>query len=169
VIAVGVLLVLTQVENGLTTAIRAMFGVEPPLLVLASVVGLLFAYLVRFLSVAYHPVQTGLERIPVALDESARALGASAAGVLRDVHAPLLRNSLLTGMTLVMMEVMKEMPATMLIRPFGVDTLAVEIWQRTTDAMWVEAAPPSLAILVAGALLACTLTRLRVAQSGGDR
>jgi iron(III) transport system permease protein len=135
--------------------------------VLASVAGLLFAYLVRFLSVAYHPVQTGLARIPLSLDESARALGASAAGVLRDVHAPLLRDALLTGMTLVMMEVMKEMPATMLIRPFGVDTLAVEIWQRTTDAMWVEAAPPALAILIAGALLACTLTRLRVTPRGG--
>jgi iron(III) transport system permease protein len=166
VIAVGVLLVLTQVENALTAGIRAIFGVEPPLIVLASVAGLLFAYLVRFLSVAFHPVQTGLERIPVSLDESARALGATAAGVLRDLHAPLLRDSLLTGMMLVMMEVLKEMPATMLIRPFGVDTLAVEIWQRTTDAMWVEAAPPSLAILLAGALLACTLTRLRTSPRG---
>jgi iron(III) transport system permease protein len=168
VIAVGVLLLLTQTERGLSAAWQTLFGATPGLLVIGSLAGLLFAYLVRFLAVAYYPVQTGLNRIPGAFDEAARSLGAGKTRVLREVHAPLLRTSLLAGAVLIVVEVMKEMPMTMLIRPFGFDTLAVDIWQRTTEAMWVEAALPALTIVLVGALLVAMLTRWQ-RQPGGVR
>lgn len=160
VVAVGVLLVLARVDRMIESVAGAFAGFEPPLLA-ASVAGLLFAYLVRFIAIAYYPVQAGLARIPVALDESAQVLGAGRGAVLRQVHAPLLRGSLTTAAILVFVEVLKELPATMLIRPFGFDTLAVEVWQRTNDAMWIEAAPPSLAIVAAGAVLVWLLTHAR--------
>ena len=143
----------------------AVAGLGTAPMLTASVTGLLFAYLVRFIAIAYFPVQAGLGRIPVSLDESGQVLGASRGRVLREVHAPLLRGSLATAAILVFVEVLKELPATMLIRPFGFDTLAVEVWQRTNDAMWVEAAPPSLAIVVAGAALVWLLTHARSAAA----
>jgi iron(III) transport system permease protein len=163
VVAVGVLLVLARVDRFFESAGGALFGVDAAPLLAASVVGLLFAYLVRFIAIAYFPVQAGLSRIPLALDESSQVLGASRGRVLREVHAPLLRGSLATAAILVFVEVLKELPATMLIRPFGFDTLAVEVWQRTNDAMWVEAALPSLAIVTAGAVLVWLLTHARSA------
>jgi iron(III) transport system permease protein len=137
---------------------------------MATVGGLLFAYVVRFLAAAFYPVRAGLERIPVSLDESARSLGAGAARTLREIHAPLLKTSILTALILVVVEVIKEMPVTMLMRPFGFDTLAVEIWQRTTESLWVEAAPPALTIVVLSACLVAFLTRLYgVGGSDGGR
>lgn len=164
VVAVGVLLVLSRVD-GVLERLSAVVGAAAPPLLAASVIGLLFAYLVRFIAIAYFPVQAGLSRIPMALDECAQVLGASRGRVLRHVHAPLLRGSLATAAILVFVEVLKELPATMLIRPFGFDTLAVEVWQRTNDAMWVEAAPPSLAIVAAGAVLVWLLTHARSAAA----
>jgi iron(III) transport system permease protein len=159
VVAVGVLLVMTQLERGLLAASRAIVGVEPATLLASSIGALLFAYLVRFVAVAYYPVHAGLARIPSSMDESARALGAGPMRVLSEVHAPLLRGSLLAAAILVVIETLKELPATMLIRPFGFETLAVEVWQRTNDSMWVEAAPPSLAIVAVGACLVAGLDR----------
>lgn len=162
VVAVGVLLVLTQVD----ALVGALAGASPGALVTSSVGALLFAYLVRFVAAAYYPVQAGLARVPSTLDESARSLGATPWRVLRDVHVPLLRGSLVAAAILVVVEVVKELPATMLIRPFGFETLAVEVWQRTNDAMWVEAAPPSLAIVAVGALLVGWLTRASARRTG---
>lgn len=155
VVAVGVLLVLTFADG----IAGAIMGAPPAFLITSSVVALLFAYTVRFVAAAYYPVQAGLARISPAIDESARALGATPRRILREVHAPMLRGSLVAATILVVVEVLKELPATMLIRPFGFETLAVEVWERTNDAMWVEAAPPSLAIVVLGALLVGWLTR----------
>lgn len=160
VVAVGVLLVLALLDRAVLLAV-APFGLQVSFLLATSAVGLLYAYVVRFLAVAFLPVQAGVTRIPVVLDEAARGLGAGGARMLRELHAPLLRGPLLTATILVVVEVMKEMPATMLIRPFGFDTLAVEIWQRTNEALWVEAAPPALAIVAAGSVLVLWLTRLR--------
>jgi len=161
VIAVGVLLVLTWLDNGLNNVFKSLFGIELPMLLIASAGGLLFAYLIRFLAVPFQSVQAGLGRIPKSLDESARSVGASTSRVLTRIHAPLLRGSLATAMILMIVEVVKEMPVTMLIRPFGFETLAVEIWQRTSDGMWIEAAPPSLTILACGTVLVALVTRMQ--------
>jgi iron(III) transport system permease protein len=161
VVAVGVLVTLAWVDDRLASAWEAMTGTLPDLLVIGSVGGLLFAYLVRFAAVARYSVDAGLSRITRTLDEAARSLGARAGRVLLAVHVPLLRRTLLTASLLVFLDTMKEMPATLLIRPLGWDTLAVEIWQRTTEGLWVEAAVPALTIVAAGLVPVFVLTSLR--------
>ena len=105
-------------------------------------------------------MDANLSKIPPSLDDAARSLGASVSRVLRRVHLPLMRSGLLTALILVFVEVMKEMPATLLLRPFGLDTLAVEVWKRTSEAMWQEAAVPALAIVAAGILPVLLAVRL---------
>ena len=97
-------------------------------------VGLVFAYLVRFLAVSSQTLEAGLVKITPSLDMAARSLGTSPGGVLRRIHLPLLRGSLGCAAILVFVDVMKEMPATLLLRPFGYDTLAVRIWQLTSES-----------------------------------
>ena len=127
-----------------------MLGRPVGLLLTGSAVGLVYAYVVRFLAVSLQTVEASLARIPPSLDDAARALGVGAGGALRRVHLPLLRGGLGTALVLVFVETMKEMPATLLLRPFGLNTLAVEVWERTSEAMWQEAAIPALAIVLAG-------------------
>jgi iron(III) transport system permease protein len=160
VVAVGVLLVLATADRALQ-ALLAPLGMTLPFLLATSLAGLLFAYLVRFLAVAFFPIQAGLTRIPPPLDEAARGMGVVGRRLVTGLHAPLLRGALLTAMILVIVEVMKEMPATMLIRPLGVQTLAIEIWLRTSEALWVQAAPPALAIVGCCSVLVWWLTHLR--------
>lgn len=161
VVAVGVLLVLASLDRGLGAVAAAVTGGSPGLLLTGSALGLVFAYLVRFISVSLQAAEAGLARIAPSMDEVARSLGARSGRILAEVHLPLVRGALLTGLILVFVEVMKEMPATMLIRPFGMDTLAVEVWQRTTESLWHEAALPALTIVAAGVLPVILLTRLR--------
>jgi iron(III) transport system permease protein len=152
VIAVGVLLPLAWLDHTLLRFLEPMLGRSGGLLLTGSAVGLLFAYLVRFLAVSLHTVDASLSKIPPNLDDAARSLGASVSSVLRRVHLPLMRSGLLTALILVFVEVMKEMPATLLLRPFGLNTLAIEVWQRTSESQWQEAAVPALAIVAAGIL-----------------
>ena len=161
VIAVGVLLTLARADGIINAALGWFGDFDAGLILTGSAFGLLFAYLVRFISVAFFSVESGLTRISGSMDESARCLGAGPVRVLGRVHLPLLRGSLLTALILVFVDVMKEMPATMLVRPFGVDTLAVEVWQRTAESMWTEASAPALSIVAAGILPVIVLTRLR--------
>jgi iron(III) transport system permease protein len=130
------------------------------LLLTGSAGGLILAYVVRFLAVGLQTVEASLGRIPPSLDDSARTLGARAGVALRRVHLPLIRGGLLTALVLVFVETMKEMPATLLLRPFGLNTLAIEIWERTSEAMWQEAAVPALALIGVGLLPVMVLIRL---------
>lgn len=150
VIAVGVLIPLAWLDHLLAGAGERLGGRPGSLLLTGSAVGLLFAYVVRFLSVSFQTLEASLARIPPSLDDAARSLGASASGALQRVHLPLLRGGLLTACILVFVETMKEMPATLLLRPLGLDTLAIEVWERTSEAMWADAAAPALAIVAAG-------------------
>ena len=150
VIAVGVLLPLSWLDRTLAAGLELLTGVAPSLLLTGSVAGLLFAYLVRFLAIGSQSVEASLTRIPRSLDEAARSLGARGARTLRAIHLPLARRGLLVAVTLVFVDVMKELPATLLLRPFGLETLAVVIWRRTAESLWVEAAAPALALVLAG-------------------
>ena len=98
--------------------------------------------------------------IPSSLDDAARSLGASIVGTLRRIHLPLMRGGVLTALILVFVETMKEMPATLLLRPFGLDTLAVAVWERTSESLWAEAAAPALAIVAAGLVPVLVVIRL---------
>jgi iron(III) transport system permease protein len=150
VVAVGVLLPLAWVDHFFAWAAERALDHPAGLLLTGSAGGLLFAYVVRFLAIGYQTVEASLANIPASLDDAARSLGASVRATLARVHLPLIRGGLLTAFILVFVETMKEMPATLLLRPFGITTLAVEIWERTSESMWREAALPALALVVAG-------------------
>jgi iron(III) transport system permease protein len=152
VIAVGVLLPLAFVDHRLDDLLRWAFGISGGLLLTGSMGGLVLAYLVRFLAVGSQTLEAGLMKVTPSMDMAARSLGASPGGVLRRIHVPLLHGSLGCAAILVFVDVMKEMPATLLLRPFGYDTLAVRIWQLTSESFWEAAALPALTIVAGGIL-----------------
>eukprot|EP01036_Dinobryon_divergens_P046137 gene46137-61689_t len=117
--------------------------------VTATALGIVWAYLVRFSAVALQSVQSGYTRIPGSLDDSARMLGTTGLGLLRRVHWPLLKRSVAVAALLVFVDVMKELPATLVLRPFNSDTLAVVAYQLARDERLGEAALPALALVLA--------------------
>ncbi|NNU44458.1 ABC transporter permease [Ramlibacter montanisoli] len=125
----------------------------------ATIVGIVWAYLVRFVSVALQSVQSGYARIPGSLDDSARMLGTSGAALLARVHWPLLKRSAAAAALLVFVDVMKELPATLVLRPFNSDTLAVVAYQLARDERLGEAALPSLALVLVGLVPVILLSR----------
>jgi iron(III) transport system permease protein len=159
VVAVAVAVPLGWLDRRLGDA-GAAVGLTVGLLLTGTVIGLFFAYLVRFLALGFQAVETALGRVPPNLDEAARGLGSDRIDVLARVHVPLIRTGLLTAALLVFTEVMKELPATMLLRPVGGDTLAVEVWQATTESLWETAALPALMIVLVGLLPVIMLIRL---------
>lgn len=128
-------------------------------LVTGSLFGVMYAYLVRFSAVAQQSVQAGYARLSPALDETARMLGSSKPRLFWVVHAPLLRRASLSAALLVFVDVMKELPATLVLRPFNSDTLAVMAYQLARDERLAEAALPSLAIVGVGLLPVMLLSR----------
>jgi iron(III) transport system permease protein len=127
--------------------------------VTATVLGVVWAYLVRFVSVALQSVQSGYSRIPGSFDDSARMLGVAGFSLLRRIHWPLLRRSTTAAALLVFVDVMKELPATLVLRPFDTDTLAVVAYQLARDERLGEAALPSLALVLVGLIPVVLLSR----------
>jgi iron(III) transport system permease protein len=127
--------------------------------VTATVLGIVWAYLVRFVSVALQSVQSGYARIPASFDDSARMLGSGSFSLLTRVHWPLLRQSAAAAALLVFVDVMKELPATLVLRPFNSDTLAVVAYQLARDERLGEAALPSLALVAVGLIPVVLLSR----------
>ncbi|HEX7784982.1 MAG TPA: ABC transporter permease subunit, partial [Methylomirabilota bacterium] len=160
VIAVGVLVPLAWADHTLVPPLERALGRPLGLLLTGSAIGLVLAYVVRFLAVGLQTVDASLGKISPSLDDAARMLGARAGAALRRVHLPLMRGGVLTAAVLVFVETMKEMPATLLLRPIGLNTLAVEIWERTSEAMWQEAAVPALMLVGVGLVPVVLLIRL---------
>jgi iron(III) transport system permease protein len=163
VIAVGVLAPLAFLDHALDNLLRGTIGISSGLLLTGSMVGLVFAYLVRFLAVSFQTVEASLVKVTPSMDMAGRSLGVSPAGVLWRIHLPLIRRGLMTAAILVFVDVMKEMPATLLLRPFGYETLAVRVWQLTSESFWEAAALPALTIVAVGILPVLVLVR----SSGG--
>ncbi|MCB1737843.1 MAG: iron ABC transporter permease [Gammaproteobacteria bacterium] len=159
VLAVGVMTAFAWVDDRVADVYELWFGGLPDWALMGSVLALVFAYGVRFLAVAYGAVDSAFERIRPSIMEAARSLGASHGEVLRRVYLPILRPGLLTGALLVFVEVMKEMPATLLLRPFGWDTLAVRIYELTSEGEWERAALPAVALVLAGLIPVILLVR----------
>ncbi len=149
VLAVGIMLALTWLDHLLAAAIAPWGGLGTTFLA-GSIVALLLAYVVRFMAVAYGAVDSSLERIRPVLRDAARSLGAGDREVIRRVYIPIVTPGLLTALLLVGVDVMKEMPATLLLRPFGWDTLAVRIFEFTTEGVWDRAAVPALTLVAVG-------------------
>ncbi len=152
VIAVGILIPIGRFDNTLDAWMRSNFGISTGLLLSGTIVALIFAYLVRFLAVAFSTVESNLTRIKPSLDDAARSLGYTPARTLIHVHAPLMSNGLLTAAILVFVDVMKELPATLIVRPFNFDTLAVQVYRLAADERLAQAAAPALAIVAVGML-----------------
>ncbi len=168
VIAVGVLIPFAWLDNRIDAFSRDTFGISTGLLLSGTLAALVFAYVVRFLSVSLQSVESGLTRITPGLDESARSLGLSAGQVLQRVHLPILRGSLLTALLLVFVDVLKELPATLILRPFNFNTLAVRTYELASDERLADAATPALAIVLIGLLPVILLTR-SITRGGGSR
>ena len=126
----------------------------------ASVVVLVYAYMVRFLSSSLQSIESGLLRITPSIDGSAELLGLTKFQILRRVHVPLLKRSLLTAGLFVFVDVMKELPATLLLRPFNFDTLAVATYQLAADERLSELGLPALTIVFAGLIPVLLLSRM---------
>jgi iron(III) transport system permease protein len=159
VIAVGVVIPFGWFDNTLDSWMREQFDISTGLLLSGTIAALLFAYLVRFLAVSLHAVETGLERITPSMDEAARAMGERPLGILGRIHIPMLRGSLLTALLLVFVDVLKELPATLILRPFNFNTLAVRAYELAADERLADAASAALAIVVAGLLPVILLSR----------
>ncbi|MGE3926949.1 MAG: ABC transporter permease [Lautropia sp.] len=140
-------------------AISGWLGSSGTLLT-TTIAGVLYAYLLRFFAVAYGGVEASMERITPSLDAAARTLGASRLAVFRRVHVPLLRRAALVAWLLVLIDTMKELPATLMLRPFNFDTLAVIAQQLSLDERLAEAALPSLAIVAIGIVPVVLVSRL---------
>ena len=152
VVVVGLLLPVTWIQNRWPESHVGFW-------ITASVLGLIWAYLVRFCAVALQSIQSGYARIPFSLDDSARTLGVTGLALLSRVHAPLLKRSVFAAALLVFVDVMKELPATLVLRPFNTDTLAVVAFQLARDERLGEAALPSLALVAVGLIPVLLLSR----------
>jgi iron(III) transport system permease protein len=120
---------------------------------------MLIAYLVRFTAAGFNSVDSAMQRIAPGIDDASILLGAKGLALLRRVHLPILKSGILTGLTLVFVDVMKEMPITLMTRPFGWDTLAVKIFEFTSEGEWERAALPAVAIILTGLFPVILLTR----------
>ena len=159
VIAVGVLIPVARLDNTLVQWLQANFGWQGGLVLTGGIAALVFACLVRFLASALQSVDAALHRVTPHMDDAARSLGLSPARTLQRVHVPLLRRGLLTAGLLVFIDVMKELPATLVMRPFNFDTLATQAYRLASDERLAEASTASLAIVAVGLLPMIVLCR----------
>jgi iron(III) transport system permease protein len=164
VIAVGVLIAYTAIDHAVDRWMQGLFGISTGLLLTGTLGGIVFAYLVRFLAVSFNTTEAGLAKITPNMDAAARTLGRRPGQVLRQVHAPLMWGSVLTAAMLVFVDVMKELPATLLLRPFNFDTLAIRAYQLASDERLVDSSSAALAIVVVG-LVPVIVLSIAIARS----
>ena len=173
VIAVGVLIPFAWIDGVLNDWARGLLGVEPGLVLSGTIVAVTFAYLVRFLAVSFNTVESSLAKITPHMDEVARTLGMRPARSLARVHLPIMWGSLLTAGLLVFVDVMKELPATLILRPFNFDTLAIRTYQLASDERLADASSAALAIVLVGIVpvivLSVAIARSRPGSRGGGR
>jgi len=150
VLAVGVVIMISFIDRQLINTARHLFGLRLDPVFGGTLLVVVFAYVVRFLTTGFNSINSSMLRISKSVDEASRMLGVTGIKLLRKVHVPILRNGLYTAAMLVFVDVMKEMPITLMTRPFGWDTLAVKIFELTSEGEWERAALPSMALVIAG-------------------
>lgn len=158
VLAVGFFIPVAWLDNQIMPLLNRV-GIEYGQLLGGSLAVMLLAYGARFLAVGFAPVEAGLGRVSRSMDEAAQSLGVAGWRRLHQVHLPLVRTSLLTAAALVFVDIMKELPMTLMTRPFGWDTLAVRVFEMTSEGEWGRAALPAVAIVLAGLLPVTFLIR----------
>ena len=160
IIAVGILLPLAKLDNGLDAFFEKTFGISTGLLLTGSIFGLLFAYAIRFMAVAMSPLESSLQKISVSMDWAGRTLGLRSSGVLTKIHLPIMRPSLLTAGLLVFVDILKELPATLILRPFNYETLSIRVYNLASDERLAEASFPALTIIFVGIIPIILLSRM---------
>ncbi len=170
VIGVGILIIIGAFDAAIDATARSLFGASTGLVLAGTIAAVLYGCTVRFFAVAFSPLDAGLARIKPSLEDAARTLGIGPGGILARIHLPLIRGSVLSALLLVFVEVLKELPATMILRPFNFDTLAVEAFQLATTERLDAAAVPALIIVAVGlipvAVLCRTIRRSRPGSAG---
>lgn len=159
IIAIGILIPLAWLDHRLIDLAEKTLGADIGLIFSGTLVALLFAYTVRFLAVSLGSIQSGLGKISPSLDQAARTLGNTPVQVLKRVHVPLMKSSVLTALLVVFVDVLKELPATLILRPFNFNTLAVRAFELASDERLVDAAPASLMIVAVGLIPIILLSR----------
>ncbi len=159
VLAIGIIIPFAALDNSIDVFMRNTFGISTGLILSGTVFALVFAYVVRFMAVAVGSVDSSLGKISPSMDMASRSLGFKPATILWKFHVPLIRGGILTGVLLVFVDCMKELPATLILRPFNFDTLATHVYQFASDELIEQAALGSLLIVLCGLLPVALLSR----------
>jgi iron(III) transport system permease protein len=159
VLALGVIIPLAAFDNALDEFMRRTFDISTGLLLSGTTFAIIFAYVVRFLAVSNGAVDSSLSKVTPSMDMASRSLGQSACGTLLKVHLPLIRGGLLTALLVVFVDCMKELPATLILRPFNYDTLATFVYQFASDEMLERSSLAALLIVLVGVLPVILLSR----------
>lgn len=150
VIAVGILIPFGWMDNTVDSFFREQFGISTGLILSGTIFALIFAYVVRFLAVAFNTVEASLGQITHNMDEAAQGMGFRYGKIFRKVHIPMMSGSLFAAIMLVVVDVIKELPATIIVRPFNFDTLAVQVYRLASDERLAESSGAALAIVLVG-------------------
>jgi iron(III) transport system permease protein len=158
VLAVGIFIPVAKADNLLIRFMQSAFDFEISSLLQGTLIVMFIAYLIRFMTTGFNAVDSSMQRITTSIDEASRLMGVKGLALLRRIHIPLLKNGLLTALILIFVEVMKEMPITLMTRPFGWDTLAVKIFELTSEGEWERSALPAVALVLVGLVPVIFLT-----------
>ena len=169
VLAVGIMVPLGYFDNALDSMSRGLFGIPLGLLVSGTATALVVGYVVRFLALGYRTVDSGLARVTPSIEGAARTLGASPTHALVRVHVPIIRPSVITAALLVFVDTMKELPLTLILRPFNFDTLATFVYQYASDELLEECALGALTIVAAGVIPVVLMSRTIARSRPGHR
>lgn len=159
VLGLGLLLPLARLDNWIADGIEAIFGVDPGLMMTGTSFAIILAYVVRFFAIAQGAAESAFGRVSPNLPMAARSLGRTASGTLRRVHLPLISGSIGTALLLVFVDAVKELPATLLLRPFNFDTLATRVYGQASLERIGDAAPPALVVIAVGLAAVLVLAR----------
>ena len=159
VLAVGIVIVFAFADNTLIQILKRTAGISTGPLIQGTFITVIAAYMVRFMAAGFNAVSSAMYRVTPNLDEASISMGITGLALVRRVHLPILKSGIFTAAILVFVDVMKEMPITLMTRPFGWDTLAVKIYELTSEGEWERAALPALALILAGLIPVAILTR----------
>ncbi len=165
VLGIGILIPLAALDNIIADAIEALFGVDPGLLMTGSAFAIVLAYTVRFFAIAQGAADAAMGRVAPSLPMAARSLGKTAGGTLRRIYVPIMRGSVGTALLLVFVDSVKELPATLLLRPFNYDTLATRVFEKAGLEQIGQAAPAAILVIAVGLIAVGLMARSESRQS----
>jgi iron(III) transport system permease protein len=167
VVAIGVIIPFAWLDNSLDNYLRAHYDYSSGLILSGSLFAVMFAYMVRFLAVSIQSVEAGLEKIKTSMDEAAQSLGYRPRDILTKVHLPIMKGSVLTALLIVFVDVMKELPATLILRPFNFNTLAVRVFELASDERLADSSTAALMIVAVGLIPVILLSKsISVSRAG---